>query len=44
VIWTWCGAFWRLPWHPDNSIQHATPRRGLPVLGSQQAVELLADF
>jgi hypothetical protein len=33
-----------LPWYPDNSIQHAAYNGGASVLGSQQAVELLADF
>jgi hypothetical protein len=33
-----------LPWYPDNSIQHAAYDGSASVLGSQQAVELLADF
>jgi len=33
-----------LPWYPDNSIQQAAYDGGVSVLGSQQAVELLADF
>jgi len=36
------GPLW--PWYPDNSIQQATYDGGLSVLGSHQAVELLADF
>jgi hypothetical protein len=33
-----------LPWYPDNSIQQAAYDGGVSVLGSQQAVDLLADF
>jgi Lantibiotic biosynthesis dehydratase C-term len=33
-----------LPWYPDNSIQRAAFDGGESVLGSQQAVELLAEF
>lgn len=33
-----------LPWHPDNTIQPADHDRRLPVLGSQEMADLLADF
>jgi Lantibiotic biosynthesis dehydratase C-term len=33
-----------LPWYPDNSIQQAAYGGRVSVLGSQQAVELLADY
>lgn len=33
-----------LPWYPNNSIQAGCQHDRLPVLGSQDAVDLLADF
>jgi len=33
-----------LPWYPDNSVQQAAYDGELPVLGNEQAVQLLADF